>query len=213
MKPVTIPQHFWDSLGPERQAEVVRFEREFGAVWATGSRVICPSSVHTESDWDIYALGSKAVSKDLAWSEGYQQPGKKAASMAERSVSLKKNGLNLILFFFEYELKKFHEATEFCVSLGGPATRDDRIKMFRKVMGLRDRQDFEVQASTPKWDPAKKKYGRLEDRVQRTLEHVNTHLDSDTWTDIGTKVPKYAPMMIDKKAPKIDAANELEPPF
>lgn len=131
MRPETIPLTFWDSLGEERQREVLRLQGLYGILWPSGSRVICPASVHAASDWDLYAMGSKEQAGNLLF-DGYHGPKDQRLDPKDKSFSLKKNGMNVIIFFNEFAFKDFHDATEFCIFLGGPEKREDRIKVFKK---------------------------------------------------------------------------------
>lgn len=161
-RPETMPEPFWNSMSADQQAEVVRFEQLFGMVWPTGSRVICPSSVTPDSDWDIYALGEKRHSMDFLW-DGYHGPKHNRVKAEDQSISLKKNGLNITIFYLEYELRKFHAATEFCIAMGGPETREKRIAAFQKFMRDYDEKDWKqmdydyagsaATGSSPDYDP------------------------------------------------------------
>lgn len=131
-RPATIPENFWDSLGPERQAEVSRIEETLGTLYASGSRLICPASVHAESDWDVYGLDESAdCILDLKY-DGYTTLENRDPQYGDKAFSLRKGDLNVILFLDRDQFEMFHEATCFCAALGGPSTRDGRIEIFKR---------------------------------------------------------------------------------
>lgn len=141
-RPVTLPEPFWSAMTWDEQYEVSKLERDRGLLLLpSGSRYICPGHHREDSDFDIYAHGEdERVAMGLllnGW-RGPREDGNKEGCDASsggtvRSISLKKDNLNLILFFSMPKLLGFKDATDICRDLC-VKDRDQRIKIFKEIV-------------------------------------------------------------------------------
>lgn len=142
MRPVTIPEAFWEELDSGCQAELAKFESDGLLVLPTGSRFICPEHATPQSDYDVYLIADENYAADLLF-RGWHGPGGEhpGGEYQLNSMSMRFGKLNAIVFFNSAMASRFKDATDFCLSIGGPPDRPTRIKVFKKFFGA-NKPDF-----------------------------------------------------------------------
>lgn len=130
------PQYFLGQMMADELAhyeELLRYAPE-----PTGSRLFCPSRAE-QSDFDFYCLADREDAIHLianGWTAGtsltadFLEGGQEHLQFA----SIKRGRVNAIMIFDADLHKRFRVATGLCCMLGGPATKRERIAIFRAVL-------------------------------------------------------------------------------
>lgn len=100
----------------------------------SGSRWICPANAKDHSDWDVFFVASEEFAKTLEADKwGRKAPPEIGSGGVDVDGACLYNGsLNAILFYPSHidKYNRFKAATNFCKSIGGPTSKDERVEVF-----------------------------------------------------------------------------------